>query len=720
MNPIRSRIHVVFAALLASIAPPPRALAGDPPRPPVAERIPHPTTLHGETRADDYYWLRDKKNARVISYLEAENAYADSMTAANQSLRDSLYQEMLARIKQTDLTVPYRRGDFLYYTRTEEGKQYPYYCRRRGTMESPEEVLLDVNALAVGHRFMSIGDFEVSPDSRRLAYTIDSTGYRQYILAVKDLETGHNLPDHAERVTSIAWATDGRTLFYTQEDDVSKRSYRLYRHSLETAAGDRKEPQADELLYEEKDEHFEVEVELSRSREWLIQTRGSHTTSEVAVLPAASPRAPWKVIAPRVHEREYYVDHRGDRFWIRVNDKGKNYRLVIAPVSDPAPSHWTEILPHDPKVMISGVTCFKGAVVVSEREGGLPQIVMMNPETHATRRVHFDEAAYTVGPAANAEFDTGAFRYGYQSFLTPVSVFDLDLGSLDSKLLKRTEVLGGWDPSRYAMERLWATAKDGAKIPITILYRKGLPRDGSAPCLLHGYGSYGIPQNVTFSSNRFSLVDRGMVFAMAHIRGGGEFGETWHEAARMATKMNTFTDFIACAEELVASKVARKDGIVIQGGSAGGLLMGAVTNLRPDLFKGVFTQVPFVDVLNTMLDESLPLTVGEFEEWGNPKVAQQYRWMRAYSPYDNVRAAQYPSMLVRTSLNDSQVSYWEPAKYVARLRAMKTDSNPLLFKCNMGAGHGGASGRYDALEDTAFDYVWILGTVRLAGTGPRP
>jgi len=370
--------------------------------------------------------------------------------------------------------------------------------------------------------------------------------------------------------------------------------------------------------------------------------------------------------------------------------------------------------------MIAGVSCFKRYVVLSERIHGLPTFVILDPTTHATRQASFDEVAYTASPSVNEEFDTPSFRYGYQSFLTPPSVYDLDLESLSSKLLKRTEVLGGWDPSHYAMERLTATAKDGVKVPITILYRKGTPRDGTAPCLLYGYGSYGIPQNVTFSSTRFSLVDRGMVFAMAHIRGGGEFGETWHEAGRMKNKMNTFTDFIACGEELIRQKIARKDGLVIQGGSAGGLLMGAVTNLRPDLFKAVLAQVPFVDVLNTMLDESLPLTVGEFEEWGNPKIAEQYGWMRAYSPYDNIRATRYPAMLVRTSLNDSQVSYWEPAKLVARLRAVKTDANPLLFRCNMGAGHGGASGRYDALHDVAFDYAWMLGTVGMTAKAPAP
>ena len=700
------------AFVLSALLMPVLSLAGEAPVPPVAKRIPHPTTLHGDTRPDDYFWLRDKSNPEVIHYLEAENEYTEAATADNEPLAGALYDEMLGRIQQTDLSAPYPYGGFLYYSRTQEGMQYLTYCRRRGGMEAPEEIVLDVNALAAGHKFMALGDYEVSPDGRLLAFDVDSTGYRQYVLRVRDLAAARELPDHAERVTSIAWAADNRTLFYTQEDAITKRSRRLYRHVLGT--------ELHTLIYEEKDEHFGIHVSLSRSHEWLIQTRSSHTTSEVAVLRAAHPGGEWKLIAPRVHGREYYADHRGDQFWIRVNDRGRNYRVVTAPVATPGPAHWTEVIAHRPEVMISGVSCFKDHVVLSQRVEGLPQLVVLDPATRLSRAVHFDEAAYSVGSATNAEFATSVFRYTYQSFLTPPSVYDLDVASLSSKLIKRTEVLGGWDPSRYAMERVWATARDGVRVPITILYRKDIVRDGTATGLLYGYGSYGFAQNVTFGSNRFSLVDRGMVYAIAHVRGGGEFGETWHDGARMANKMNTFTDFIACAEELMTEKIVRHDGLIAQGGSAGGLLMGAVTNLRPDLFKGVLNQVSFVDVLNTMLDESLPLTVGEFEEWGNPKIAEQYAWMREYSPYDNIRATQYPSILVRTSLNDSQVSYWEPAKYVARLRATRTDTNPLLLKCNMAAGHGGASGRYDALRDVAFDYAWMLKTVGMAGEAPRP
>ncbi len=682
------------------------------PVPPVAERHPHPTTLHGETRQDDYAWLREKSDPKVHAYLEAENAYTDSVMAPTKPLQEALYAEMLARIQQTDLSVPYRKGRFLYYTRTEEGRQYPIHCRRAAKPDAPEQVLLDVNQLAEGHAFMAVSEYEVSPDENLLAYATDSTGYRQYTLHVKNLVTGGTLPDHAERVTSLAWSADSQMLFWTQEDAVSKRSYRLHRHALGT--------DAHELVDEEQDERFDAAVHLTRSGGWLVYTLSSHTTSEQRVLSADAASGAWTTIASRVQDREYYLDHRGDRFWIRVNDTGRNFRLVTAPVATPDPAHWHEVLAHRDGVMLTGVACLRDHVVLSMRERALPRLSVLDPGTGAERAVPFAEAAYTVTGAANEQFDAATYRYQYQSFVTPPSVFELDLAQLGSTLLKRQEVLGGWDGSRYACERIEATAADGTRVPVTLLSRRGTPRDGSAPCLLYAYGSYGIPSNVTFNSARFSLVDRGVVYALAHIRGGGDLGKPWHDAARMSTKMNTFTDFIACAQRLVEQKWTSAHRLVIQGGSAGGLLMGAVTNLRPDLFKGVLAQVPFVDVLNTMLDESLPLTVGEFEEWGNPRDPVQYRWMRAYSPYDNLAPRAYPAMLVRTSLNDSQVGYWEPAKYVAKLRTLKTDANPLLVHCNMGAGHGGASGRYDALHDVAFDYAWILRTVGRDGPAPAP
>ena len=673
--------------------------------PPTAPRVPHPTVLHGETRADDYYWLRDRDDPRVIAYLEAENAYADACTRDWQGLQDALYAEMLARIQQTDLSVPYRRSGWLWYTRTLEGRQYPLHCRRADAPDAPEQVVLDLNALAEGHSFMALGDYEASPDGRRLAYTTDSTGYRQYQLHVKDLDTGAVSAAVAERVTSAAWSADGRTLFYSQEDPVSKRSDTLWRHELDGGH---------ERIHTEADERFEVHVGLTRSGEWLVQLRGSHTTSEVAVLPAAEPRGEWRLVAPRRQDVEYDLDHRGSQFWIRANDTGRNFRVVTAPVHTPDPAHWTEVVPHREDVMVTGLQCFRDRIVLSERERALPHIAVLDPATGRTRRAAFPEPAYTVGPAANEEFAASAFRYGYQSFVTPPSVYDLDFATFESRLLKRQEVLGGWDPSHYEIRRVEAGARDGTRVPVTLLFRKGTPRDGSAPCLLYAYGSYGMPSNVLFNSNRFSLVDRGVVYALAHIRGGGDLGKPWHDAGRMQHKMHTFTDFVDCAKALVAWKWTSPDRLLAQGGSAGGLLMGAVANLAPELFRGVLAQVPFVDVINTMLDESLPLTVGEFEEWGNPKIPEQYAWMRAYSPYDNLAAGAYPAMLVKTSLHDSQVGYWEPAKYVAKLRTLKTDDRPLLFKCNMGAGHGGASGRYDALRDIAFDYAWMLHTVGLA------
>jgi len=681
------------------------------PAPPAAERRPHPVTMHGETRADDYYWLREKSDPRVRAHLEAENAYTDAVMAPTAALQEALYAEMLARVQQTDLSAPYRKGRHFYYSRTEEGRQYPVYCRREGSMDAPEQVLLDLNALAEGRAFMAIGDYEVSPDERLLAYTTDDTGYRQYTLHVKELATSETLAERAERVTSIAWTADSRAFFWTQEDAVSKRSYRLCRRTLGGA---------DETVDEEGDERFGVGVRATRSGAWIVHSIASHTTTEVRVQRASG--GAWSTIAPREQDHEYDVDHRGDRFWIRTNDRGRDFRVVTAPEASPGREHWTEVVPHRPGVMVSALHCLSGHVVIETRDGGLPQLDVLDPASGTTYRVAFPEAAYTVFAGANEAFGATTFQYTYQSFVTPPSVFELDLATLGSTLLKRTPVLGGWDPARYAIERAEALAADGVCVPITLLRRRDTPRDGSAPCLLYAYGSYGMPSNVLFSSARFSLVDRGVVYALAHVRGGGDRGKSWHDAGRMERKMNTFTDFLACARALIEQRWTRADRLVAQGGSAGGLLVGAVTNLAPELFRGVLAQVPFVDVLNTMSDSSLPLTAGEYEEWGNPQLPEQYAWMRAYSPYDNLARRDYPAMLVKTSLNDSQVGYWEPAKYVARMRALRTDANPLLFRCNMGAGHGGASGRYDALREIAFDFAWILATVGCDGVklGAQP
>jgi oligopeptidase B len=668
--------------------------------PPVAKKIPHVRELHGDKFEDDYYWLREKTNPDVTQYLEAENAYTTGVMKPFATLQDTLYKEMLGRIKQTDLSVPGRDGAFFYYSRTEEGKQYTIFCRKKGSLDASEEIYLDVNELAKGQKFMAVGALHISDDGNLAAYSTDSTGFREYRLQVKDLRTGQVLADTVEKVTSIAWAADNKTLFYTTPD-AAKRSYRLYRHVLGSSAHD--------LLYEETDERFSVSVSRSRSKAYLFLDAGSHTASEVRYLRADAPMGDWTIVAPRKADHEYDVDHRGDTFYIRTNRDGRNFALMTAPVTAAGPDHWTVMVPHRPNVMLQNVTLFANHLVLTEREDGLPQISVTNLATHKTHRVAFPEPAYSAIPTPPPQFDTNVLRYTYESFITPSSVFDYDMDTKKATLLKETEVLGGYDSKKYVSERAWATSPDGVKVPISIVMRRDVKKDGTAPLYLTAYGSYGISSAVRFASTRLSLLDRGFVCALAHIRGGGDLGKPWHDQGRMMHKKNTFIDFIASAEYLVAQKYGAKDRLVIEGGSAGGLLMGAVTNMRPDLFKAVIAHVPFVDVINTMSDESLPLTVGEFEEWGNPaKNKDEYEYMKSYCPYTNLAAKSYPALLVETSLNDSQVMYWEPAKYVARLRTLKTDQHPLLLKTNMAAGHGGASGRYDRLHEIAFDYAFIL------------
>jgi oligopeptidase B len=670
------------------------------PQPPVAKKAPKITEIHGQKLVDNYYWMREKSNPEVVAYLDAENAYADAVMKPTEPLQKHLYDEMLSRIKETDISVPYKEGDYSYYTRTEAGKQYGIRCRKKGSLEAPEDIVLDVNELAKGQVFMHVGAYDVSEDGNLLAYSTDNTGFRQYTLAVKDLRTGKLLPDHVEKTGSVVWANDNKTLFYTVEDPA-KRQYRLYRHQVGTTG-------PDALIYEEKDERFDVYAGKTRSKAYIFMVSGSHTTSEVRYIAADQPMSEWKLIEPRTQGVEYYPDHNGDSFYIRVNDTGRNFRLVKAPAGDPRRQNWQEVTPQRADVMLEDTDFFKNYYVAYEREKGLPQMRVVDLQSGQSRHIEFPESAYLSTPYANHEYDTKKFRYTYQSFTTPQSVFeyDVDLGS--STLLKQKEVPGGYDRTRYQVEQIYATASDGVKVPLSVVYAKGLNRDGTAPLFLYGYGAYGAPMDVTFDSNIFSLVDRGVVYAIAHIRGGGELGKAWHDDGRMMHKKNTFTDFITCAEYLVNEKYGSKDKLVIEGASAGGLLMGAVTNMRPDLFKAVVNEVPFVEAINTMLDESVPLTVTEFEEWGNPKEKAAFDYMLSYSPYDNVQAKAYPTMLVRTSFNDSQVMYWEPTKYVAKLRALKTDHNPLVFKINMGAGHGGSSGRYDSLKEDAFDYAFIL------------
>jgi oligopeptidase B len=695
---------LVFASLILACG---YALAADDassslPAPPVAKKAPKTTEIHGQKLVDNYYWLRDKKNPEVKAYLDAENAYTDAVMKPTETLQKKLYDEMLGRIKETDVEVPYKEGDYFYYSRTEAGKQYQIHCRRKGSLEAPEEVLLDVNELAKGQKFMSLGAYDVSDDGNLLAYTTDNTGFRQYTLAVKDLRSGKLLPDHAERVGSVVWANDNKTIFYSVEDDTTKRQYQIYRHTVGTSGSDK-------LAYEEKDEKFDVFAAKTRSKAYILLFSASHTTSEVRYIPAGEPAAEWKVMQPRKQDVEYYPDHNGTFFYIRVNDTGRNFRLVKAPVADPRSQNWQEVVPHRANVMLDDTDFFKNYYVLSERENGLPQIRVTDLRSGESRRIEFPEPAYASYGYVNREYDTSKFRYGYQSFITPRSVFEYDMASGKSTLLKQKEVPGGYDRTRYQVEQIYATASDGVKIPISVVHLKGAKLDGKGPLYLTGYGSYGISYDIGFNSDLFCMVDRGVVAAVAHIRGGGEMGKAWHDDGRMMHKKNTFTDFVASAEYLVAQGYGSKDRLTIEGRSAGGLLMGAVLNMRPDLFHAALVGVPFVDVMNTMLDETLPLTVGEFEEWGNPKEKPAFDYMMSYSPYDNVEAKTYPNMLVRTSFNDSQVMYWEPAKYVAKMRALRTDHNSVILKTNMDpAGHGGASGRYDRLHEKAFDYAYFL------------
>jgi oligopeptidase B len=671
------------------------------PVPPLAPRSAVVTEIHGMRRVDDYYWLRDKGGPPVEAYLRAENAYTATMMKPSGRLQKTLYREMLARIKETDAEVPHRDGGYFYYSRTRKGSQYRIFCRRRGSVDAPEQVMLDANLAARGHKFYALGAFEVSPDGNLLAFSSDTTGFRRYTLQLKDLRTGRMLPEHIEKARSVAWASDNRTLFYAREDDA-KRASRIYRHTLGI--------EQDELIYEETDERFSVSVTRSRSNEYLFLTSHSATTSEVRSLRADEPLAEPSPILARRPEHEYYVDHGHGLFYIVTNDKGRNFRLVSAPVDHCAPSQWQEIIAHRSDVMLEGVEVFARHLVAHERAGGFPRLRVMRLADTSEHLIQMPEPVYSVGGGANMEFDTDVYRFHYDSYITPDSEYDYHLDSRERTLLKQREVKR-YDPSKYRSELHYATAADGRRIPISLVYRIDRRRAAAQPLLLYGYGAYGYSLDVDFSSTRLSLLDRGVIFACAHVRGGGEMGKHWHDEGRMLNKKNTFTDFIVCAEHLIREHYTEPARLVIEGGSAGGLLMGAVTNLRPELFRAVVAEVPFLDVINTMLDASLPLTTGEYEEWGNPNDRTYYDYMASYSPYDNLAKKDFPAMLVETSLNDSQVMYWEPAKYVAKLRTLKTDGNPLLLRVNMEAGHGGASGRYDYLKELAFTYAFILGVL---------
>jgi oligopeptidase B len=691
--------------------------------PPIARKEHKEITLHGVTLSDDYAWLRDKENPEVTAYLEAENAYAEAEMAPLKELEDQLYKEMLSHIKQTDVSVPFRDGGWWYYTRTEEGLQYGIHCRKRATGEpgtetrpaedAAEEVVLDGNKLAEGHAFFAIGATDITDDGRWLAYTTDTTGFRQYTLKVKDLATGETLEGKVERVGSVVWAADNRTLFYTVEDEEQKRQYQLWRHRLGTQFWQ------DVLVYQDDDERFNLGAGRTRDGKYIVVESGSHTTTECRVLAAGHPEGEFAVMVPREDEHEYYVDHREGLWYIRTNDRGRNFRLVTAPVDAPGIENWTERIAHREAVMLEDVDLFAGFYVACEREEGLPRLRIWRfagegPEAAWAGEIAFPEPAYNAHPHVNRIFATKTYRYGYQSLVTPNSVFEYDVAGGGSTLLKQVEVPGGFDRTLYASERVRAKAPDGVEVPVSLVYRrdklaKGMEGEtGKNPLYVYGYGSYGYSLPLGFNSNRLSLLDRGVVMAYAHIRGGGDLGKPWHDAGKMLVKRNTFSDFVAAVEHLTGAGYGDPARVAIEGGSAGGLLMGAVVNMRPELFRAVLSHVPFVDVMNTMLDASLPLTVPEYEEWGDPNHEAYFRYMLSYSPYENLKAGNYPAMLVKTSLHDSQVMYWEPAKYVAKLRTLKTDGNRLLLVTNMKAGHGGASGRYDYLKEIALDYAFLL------------
>lgn len=672
--------------------------------PPKAMKKPKELTIHEHTRVDDYFWLNDREDKEVIQYLEQENAYLHQVLSPTKKFQDDLFREMVGRIKQTDLSVPYKLRGYYYYTRYEEGKEYPIFCRKKGSLDAAEEIMLNVNQMAEGSNYYDVTGLTISPDNRLLAYGVDNVSRRKYTLYIKDLTTGKIMKESVPNTDgSYVWAADNQTLFYDVKDEVTLRSYKIRKHKLGTEAT------ADTDVYEEKDETFGCGVYKSKTNDYIFIGSYSTLTSEIRCIRADQPDAEFKVIQPRQRDLLYDADHFGDYFYIRTNAGARNFRLMRTPVTQTTMDHWEEVIPHRTDVLLDSYEIFRDYLVLNERQNGLMQIRIKGWTNGEDYRIDFGEPTYDAYTSTNPDFDTDVLRFNYTSLVTPNSVFDYHMTNRQRTLMKQQEVLGGYDPSLYVGERIYATAEDGTQVPISIVYRsdKRVPGQPS-PLLLYGYGSYGASMDAYFSSVRLSLLDRGFVFAIAHIRGGQEMGRQWYEDGKLLKKKNTFTDFIRCGEHLVAQGYTSPDHLYAMGGSAGGLLMGAVVNMRPDLFHGIVAQVPFVDVVTTMLDESIPLTTGEFDEWGNPKDKTYYDYILSYSPYDNVERKAYPNMLVTTGLHDSQVQYWEPAKWVAKLRDMKTDNNLLLLWCEMEAGHGGKSGRFERLKEVAMEYAFLL------------
>ena len=684
-------------------------------KPPIARKIPKQFALHGDVRTDDYYWMRDREDPRVVEYLEAENAYTDAVMEPAKPLEEKIYDEILGRIRQTDLSVPVRDGTFFYYTRTEEGKQYPIWCRKRNSLDAPEEVLLDGNLLAEGLEYFSLGGLDLSEDHNLLAYSVDNDGSERFTIHVKNLTTGELLEDTIPNTSfGLNWAGDNLTLFYSTFDETH-RPDKVHRHVLGTDVDE------DEIVFTEADPQFTFEVHRTLSKRFLIiDSVNASRTSETHFLDAYYPEQPFRVVEPRRDGIEYYVTHHhsaaaGDRFLIRTNEGAPLFQLMSVPVDDPSRKNWSELVAERPEITLDSVDAFARFLVLETRERGLPRLQVCDLETQTDHYIEFPEPAYTVQPEGNREYDTTTLRFVYTSLITPASVFDYDMVTQSRELKKQTEVLGGYDPESYQSERVMATTTDGKQVPISMVYRAGLQRNGQNPTMLYAYGSYGLNSDPVFSHSVLSLLDRGFIYAIAHIRGGAEYGRSWFEEGRMLHKRNTFSDFISCGEHLIRENYTSAARMAAMGGSAGGLLMGAVSNMRPDLVRSIVARVPFVDVVTTMLDPTIPLTTGEYDQWGNPEQQIYYDYMKSYSPYDNVTAQAYPNLLITTGLNDPRVAFWEPAKWTAKLRAIKTDNNLLLLKTNLGAGHGGPSGRYEQIRETAFIYSFLLFTMGILG-----
>ena len=674
--------------------------------PPLAPAKLEKLEKHGYTRIDPYYWLNQRDNPEVLDYLKAENEYTDALMADQKQMEDELFKEIKGRIKQTDLSVPYKLDDYYYYTRFEEGKEYQIFCRKKNSLEAEEHVILDVNVLAEGHEYFAVGGMAISFEQNILAYAYDTQGRRIYTIQCKDLGTGELLTDMISGATgNMSWANDNRTLFYAKQDPVTLRSYQICRHILG------QDPSFDSLVYEEEDETFNVAVFKTKSKQYIMIASDQTVSSEYRYLDAHRPHGEFKVFLPRVRDHEYDVDHYRDSFYIRTNWDAKNFRLMKTPVTHTGQDHWQDVIAHRDDVLLESFELFRDYLVLEERKQGLMNIRILSWFGQGDHYLNFGEPTYLAEIGENPDFNTPMLRYVYTSMTTPNSVYDYNMDTREKVLMKQEEVLGRFNRDRYCTERVWARANDGIEVPISLVYKKGCQKDGNNPLLLYGYGSYGATMDANFSSSRLSLLDRGFIFAIAHIRGGEELGRQWYENGKLLHKKNTFTDFIACAEYLIAQGYTRTAKLFAMGGSAGGLLMGAVVNMRPDLFHGVVAQVPFVDVITTMLDPNIPLTTGEYDEWGDPNQKSYYDYIVSYSPYDNVEAKAYPHLLVTTGLHDSQVQYWEPVKWVAKLRTMKNDHNLLLLKVNMDAGHGGASGRFRRFKELAFIYTFLLDLV---------